>query len=47
VNLHNREVSIHPVEPPAVARPLAGLAVEQERAMADDLAPGRRETRRR
>jgi hypothetical protein len=27
VNLHNREVSIHPVEPPAVARPLANPGV--------------------
>jgi hypothetical protein len=32
VNLHNREVTIHPVEPPAVARPLAGVAAEQQRA---------------
>ena len=30
VNLHNREVSIHPVEPPAMARPLAdpGMAFD-------------------
>ena len=27
VNLHNREVSIHPVEPPAVSRPLADPGV--------------------
>jgi hypothetical protein len=37
VNLHNREVTIHPVEPPAVARPLAGLAAEQERAVTGGL----------
>ena len=27
VNLHDRQVSIHPVEPPAMARPLAGPGV--------------------
>ena len=32
VNLHNRDVTIDPVEPPAVARPLAAVAAEQERA---------------
>lgn len=32
VNLHNRDVTIDPVEPPAVARPLAGVAAERERA---------------
>ena len=33
VNLHNRDqVTVHPVEPPAVARPLAGVAAEQQRA---------------
>jgi hypothetical protein len=32
VNLHNREVTIDPVEPPAVARPLADVAAAQERA---------------
>jgi hypothetical protein len=39
VNLHNREVTIDPVEPPAVARPLAGVAAEQERAAADRRLP--------
>ena len=33
VNLHNREVTIDPVEPPAVARPLADVAAEQDRAV--------------
>ena len=32
VNLHNRDVTIDPVEPPAVAAPLAAVAAEQERA---------------
>jgi hypothetical protein len=35
VNLHNREVSIDLVEPPAVARPLADVAAAQERGVAD------------
>jgi len=39
VNLHNREVSIDPVEPPAVARPLADVAAEQERAVAGSRLP--------
>ena len=37
VNLHNREAAIHPAEPPAVARPLAGVAAEQERAVTGGL----------
>ena len=37
VNLHNREVTIDPVEPPAVARPLADVAAEQERAVTGGL----------
>jgi hypothetical protein len=37
VNLHNREVAIHPVEPRAVARSLAGVAAEQERAVTGGL----------
>ena len=37
VNLHNREATIDPVEPPAVARPLAGVAAEQERAVTGGL----------
>jgi hypothetical protein len=37
VNLYNREVSIHPVEPPAVPRPLAEVAAEQERALTGGL----------
>ena len=33
VNLHDRgQLSVHPVEPPAVARPLAKVAAEQQRA---------------
>ena len=33
VNLHDRDqVTVHPVEPPAVARPLAEVAAEQQRA---------------
>ena len=32
VNLHNRDVTIDPVEPPAVAAPLAAVAAEQQRA---------------
>ena len=33
VNLHDRDqVTVHPVEPPAVARPLAEVAAEQRRA---------------
>ncbi len=33
VNLHDRnQVTVHPVEPPAVARPLAAVAAEQRRA---------------
>jgi hypothetical protein len=39
VNLHNREreLTIDPVEPPAVAGPLAGVAAEQERAVTGGL----------
>ena len=37
VNLHNRDVTIDPVEPPAVARPLAGVAAEQARAVTGGL----------
>jgi hypothetical protein len=37
VNLHNREVTIDPVEPPAVARPLADVAAAQERAVTGGL----------
>jgi len=37
VNLHNRDVTIDPVEPPAVARPLAAVAAEQERAVTGGL----------
>ena len=37
VNLHNREVTIDPVEPPAVARPLAEVAAAQERAVTGGL----------
>ena len=33
VNLRNRDqVTVEPVEPPAVARPLAAVAAEQQRA---------------
>ncbi len=33
VNLHDRgQLTVHPVEPPAVARPLAKVAAEQQRA---------------
>ncbi|HLK78509.1 MAG TPA: hypothetical protein VKU77_33275 [Streptosporangiaceae bacterium] len=42
VNLNNRDVTIDPVEPPAVARPLAAVAAEQERAGSGVLPdPGR------
>ncbi len=34
MNLRNREqVTVEPVEPPAVARPLAEVAADQERAV--------------